>query len=98
MTPKPGRENEAADALARIATLAMADDGTDMFCLNRTTTEPVRFFVFEVYRDDAAFAIHRANPAIGKVSAELGDLLGEVEIVIGGHSAGDRPPTRSTAQ
>jgi quinol monooxygenase YgiN len=72
----PGKEEEVAGAFRKLESAARQEPGCLMFVVHRHRTDPARFFVYERYRDDAAFAVHRetkhfqeyvvkALPAIG---------------------------------
>jgi quinol monooxygenase YgiN len=92
---KPGREEELADLFAEMAEAAVADEGTDMYSVNRARKEPGRFFVYESYHDRDSLQAHASNPVLAKLGARLHELADSVNTIIGGWVAGDPPPRRA---
>jgi quinol monooxygenase YgiN len=60
---KPGRGDEVAAALQRMAPLVAANEpGCLHYHCCRSTDDPDRFLLYEQYQDEAAFAAHREMP------------------------------------
>jgi quinol monooxygenase YgiN len=57
----PGKEEEVADVFRKLESAARQEPGCLMFVVHRHRTDHARFFVYEQYRDDAAFAAHRQS-------------------------------------
>lgn len=57
-TARPGCEETVAELLAGLADDVRREPGCIDFAPSRLSAEPARFFVYEVYRDDDAFAAH----------------------------------------
>lgn len=57
-TAKPGHGDEVAALLSAFADTVRAEPGNEVFDATRLIDDPDRFFVYEVYRDDAAFQAH----------------------------------------
>jgi autoinducer 2-degrading protein len=90
------REGRAADFLAALGqarSSALADEpGCLQFDIGRDVDDPEVFHLYEVYRDEAALAEHRAAPHFDRWRQASGDLLAEggrttrlSELVASGH-------------
>jgi quinol monooxygenase YgiN len=56
---KSGEEEAVADILSRFALQAKEEPGVDTFVIHRSRDEPSKFFFYEVFKDEAAFAAHQ---------------------------------------
>ena len=90
---KPERSDDVIDLLTRMAEIAVGDEGTEIWAVHRGRKGSGEFFLYELYRDRAAFELHRRNEALntlGRQLAELADDLvvtsGRVVVVAGGRS------------
>ncbi|SMG41402.1 putative quinol monooxygenase [Agreia pratensis] len=61
-TALPGCEETVAELLAGLADEVRREPGCIEFAPYRVSTEPSRFFVYEVYLDDDAFTAHITAP------------------------------------
>jgi quinol monooxygenase YgiN len=59
---KPGTEDEAVEHFRRLIPASRAEPGCLQYVVHRVRDEPRTFFIYEQYRDDAAFAAHQASP------------------------------------
>jgi (4S)-4-hydroxy-5-phosphonooxypentane-2,3-dione isomerase len=57
---KTGRENEVAAIFTKLTEESRKEPGCVMYQVHRHKTEPRRFFIYELYKDDAALEAHRA--------------------------------------
>lgn len=55
----PGEEEAVAAILSRFAPQARQETGVQSFVIHRSRSEPAKFFFYEVFRDEAAFAAHQ---------------------------------------
>src|SRR6478752_5194159 len=55
----PGEEEAVAAILSRFAPQAREEPGVESFIIHRSRTEPSKFFFYEVFKDEAAFAAHQ---------------------------------------
>lgn len=55
----PGEEEAVAAILSRFAPQARQEAGVQSFVIHRSRSEPAKFFFYEVFRDEAAFAAHQ---------------------------------------
>jgi len=55
----PGEEETVARILSRFAPQAREEPGVESFVIHRSRTEPSKFFFYEVFKDEAAFAAHQ---------------------------------------
>ncbi|MFB4353987.1 putative quinol monooxygenase [Microbacterium sp. LS_15] len=76
-TARPGEGDRVATLLAEFAEHVRAEEGNVVFDATRLVDDPDRFFVYEVYRDEAAFQAHLSSPAGVPFNAALQDLIVE---------------------
>jgi len=55
----PGEEDAVAAILFRFAPQVREEPGVESFVIHRSRTEPAKFFFYEVFKDEAAFAAHQ---------------------------------------
>ena len=55
----PGEEEAVARILSRFAPQAREEPGVESFVIHRSRAEPSKFFFYEVFKDEAAFAAHQ---------------------------------------
>lgn len=55
----PGEEEAVAAILSRFAPQAQTEPGVETFVIHRSRAEPAKFFFYEVFKDEAAFAAHQ---------------------------------------
>jgi quinol monooxygenase YgiN len=74
---KAGEEDAVARILSRFAPQARQEPGVLCFIIHRSRSEPAKFFFYEVFKDEAAFAAHQqtahfkeliAGAALGKLA------------------------------
>ena len=58
----PGHEAEAVDRLRKLTAATRAEPGCRMYQVHRSPTDPLRFFLYEQYDDQASLDAHRASP------------------------------------
>lgn len=76
-TAKPGQEGIVADLIAGLADDVHREPGNEVFTVYRERDNPAKFFVFERYADDDAFAAHIGAPYGAVFDGKLGDLIEE---------------------
>jgi quinol monooxygenase YgiN len=54
-----GEEETVAAILRRFAPQAQKEPGVETFVIHRSRSEPAKFFFYEVFRNEAAFAAHQ---------------------------------------
>jgi quinol monooxygenase YgiN len=54
-----GEEDAVAAILSRFAPQAREEPGVERFVIHRSRAEPAKFFFYEVFTDEAAFAAHQ---------------------------------------
>src|SRR4029078_13331689 len=59
---KPGETDALIDIIKRFLPRAQAEPGVKAFQIHQSTTEPAKFFFYEVFKDEAAFAEHSNAP------------------------------------
>lgn len=75
-TVKPGREERVAEMMRELTEHVRREPGNELFIPYTRESNPRKYFVFEVYRDDDAFQEH--------ITAEYGatfnaELAGHIE-------------------
>lgn len=76
-TAQPGTGDLVAALLRDFAEVVRAEEGNVVFDATRLVDDPDRFFVYEVYRDEAAFHAHLSAPAGAPFNAALQELIVE---------------------
>lgn len=76
-TAQPGRADEVESLLTGLVAQVRQEPGNVVFDAYRRREDADRFFVFEVYADEAAFAAHLAAPYGAPFNAALGPLIVE---------------------
>lgn len=59
---KASHEAEVAEVFSKLTDESRKEPGCVTFQVHRHKTEPRRFFIYEMYKDDAALEAHRASP------------------------------------
>lgn len=70
----PGRGGQVARLIADFAEQVRAEPGNLVFDVYRRADEPDRFFVYEIYRDQAAFEAHLAADTGATFNSALKEL------------------------
>src|ERR1700741_835619 len=73
---KPGEEEAVAKGLTALIEPTMAEPGVKLFLPYRSPTDRNEFFIFELYRDEAAWAEHQATEHFKRL---IPDLLPRVD-------------------
>ena len=71
----PGRGRDVERLIAAFADVVRSEPGNLVFDVYRKTDAPDSFFVYEIYRDQAAFDAHIGSAAGALFNAELGELI-----------------------
>jgi quinol monooxygenase YgiN len=58
---KVGHETEVAGIFSKLTEESRKEPGCVTYQVHRHRTEPRRFFIYELYKDDAALEAHRAT-------------------------------------
>ena len=90
-TAKPGTADEVEELLRGFARTVRAEPGNVVFDVYRRADSPERFYVFEIYRDRAAFDEHLGAEA----GRDFNDSLGELIVEAGSELTFLRPAARS---
>jgi autoinducer 2-degrading protein len=72
---KPERVDDFLALATFNATASRKEPGNLRFDLVRSNATPSLFYLYEVYKDDAAIQAHRATPHFARWRAEIEDLL-----------------------
>ena len=81
-TARPDKGDEVAALLRDFAAVVRAEEGNVVFDATRLVDDPDRFFVYEVYRDEAAFQAHISAPAGVPFNEALQQLIVEPTSVL----------------
>jgi quinol monooxygenase YgiN len=74
---RPGEEARIEEILRTVAPLSRAERGCLQYVAHRSTQDPRRFFLYEVYRDEAAFSEHNESEHFKRYV--LGEALSRLE-------------------
>ena len=58
---KPGETEALVDIIKRFLPQAQHEPGVKAFQIHQSLTEPTKFFFYEVFKDEAAFAEHQQS-------------------------------------
>ncbi len=72
---QPGKEKEIEKALAAMIPQVESEEGTLEYVLHRAQNDPLKFLVYEKYRDQEAFSFHSSTPAIKELFKTVGPLI-----------------------
>ena len=80
---QPGTGDAIEPFLAELATASRTEAGNSLYLVNRSTTAPDTFVIYEHYEDDAALAAHRESPhfqrlAVGQIIPMLEERVFDV--------------------
>ena len=75
LTVKNGQGDALVTAFDSLFPHIEGETGTEHYLLHRSTTDPNRFFVTELYSDQAGFDAHAGSDAFAKFGAGLGDII-----------------------
>ena len=64
-----GEEEAVAAILSRFMPQAQEEPGVENFVIHRSRSEPSKFFFYEVFKDEAAFAAHQQTAHFKKLIA-----------------------------
>lgn len=59
---KPGEVDALVDIIGKFLPLAQAEPGVLAFQIHQSLEDPAKFFFYEVFKDEAAFAEHGRAP------------------------------------
>ncbi|HEY5177420.1 MAG TPA: putative quinol monooxygenase [Terriglobales bacterium] len=72
-----GHEDEVAGIFGKLQTASRQEPGCLMYLVHRHRTDPLRFFIYEQYRDDAALETHRKSPHFQEYAIRALQDIGE---------------------
>jgi quinol monooxygenase YgiN len=80
---RPGQRDALLRGLFAIQDVARQEEGTDSYIVLESGTEEDLIVLFEVFRDHAAYEVHRAHPVHERLIAELPNLVagGELKLL-----------------
>src|ERR1700742_3943630 len=76
-----GEEDAVAGALQALVAPTMAEPGVKLFLPYRSPTNPLLFFIFELYVDEAAWSAHEATDHFKTAVAQLPAVVAKRERV-----------------
>jgi quinol monooxygenase YgiN len=91
LTARPGKAADLQALLASMAPQCRAEPGNLRWDVWEDKSQPGRYVLDELYRDDGAIAAHRATPHYQNYLARIGDLAERTAIVLGPIEVEDQP-------
>jgi quinol monooxygenase YgiN len=82
-TAKEGKADGMAAAFDDLFKAAAAESGTEIYVMNRSSSDPNVFFFYELYADADALGAHGGSEAMQKAAAVFGPMIAESELIIG---------------
>lgn len=80
---KEGKADELIAAFRPLLGQAEKEPGTLLYALNRSKDDPHLFWVYELYADGDALAAHSGSDAMAAAAPARGELIAEVELIVG---------------
>lgn len=78
-----GRGDELVAAFEDLFRQVEEEPGTELYVLNRSSSDPNVFWFYELYADGDALAAHAGSEAMQKAATVFGPLLADSELVMG---------------
>lgn len=72
----PGRRDEAVSVLEKLFGAVSKEPGTEQYILHIDTRDEDTIWMYELYADDEALAVHSSSETMATVFGEIGPLLG----------------------
>ena len=83
LVAQDGKGDELVAAFEDLFRQVEAEPGTELYVLNRSSSEPDVFWFYELYADGDALAAHAGSEAMQKAATVFGPLLAQSELVMG---------------
>ena len=77
----PEATDEVEAILRRLVESTLDEEGTEIYVLNRDTNQANSFWLYELYADDDALAVHGASAAMADTMVALDDKLAEAPML-----------------
>jgi (4S)-4-hydroxy-5-phosphonooxypentane-2,3-dione isomerase len=78
-----GKGNELVAAFASLFEQVEREPGTEVYALNRSSSDPNTFWFYELYTDGGALGAHGSSDVMQQAMVKLGELIAESEMIIG---------------
>jgi len=72
----PGRRDEAVSVLGKLLGAVAEEPGTELYILHTDTRDEDTIWMYELYSDEEALAVHSSSETMATVFGEIGPLLG----------------------
>ncbi len=83
LVTQDGKGDELVAAFDGLFRQVEDEPGTELYVLNRSTSDPNVFWFYELYRDADALGAHGSSEAMQKAATAFGPLIAESELVMG---------------
>ena len=83
LTARPGKAADVKALLVSMAPHCRAEPGNLRWDVWEDKSQPSRYVLDELYRDDGAVAAHRTTPHYENYLAQIGDLADRTALVLG---------------
>ena len=74
LTARAGCDKEVSSVLSEYAVHVRNEPGNETFECYQTEDAPLKFLVYEIYSDEAAFKAHLADPMNTKINEQLSGI------------------------
>jgi quinol monooxygenase YgiN len=78
-----GKGDELIAAFEDVFRQVEDEPGTEVYAMNRSSSDPNLFWFYELYTDGNALGSHGGSDAMKKAGAVFGPLIAESELVLG---------------
>ena len=72
---KQGEEEKMESLLREVITKVSAEEGTLLYALHKTSSDPTQFLFYEQYKDMDALGVHSTTPHFKQMMTDLAPLL-----------------------
>ncbi len=78
-----GKGDELISAFEDLFRQVEEEPGTEVYAMNRSSSDPNVFWFYELYTDADALGSHAGSEAMKKAGAVFGPLIAESELIMG---------------
>jgi quinol monooxygenase YgiN len=83
LVAKDGKGDELVAAFDDMFGQAESEAGTELYVMNRSSSDPNVYYFYELYTDAGALGAHAGSEAMQKAATVFGPLLAESELIMG---------------
>jgi len=82
LVAQPGQRDELLSALREMLPAVQQEEGTEIYSFHRDRSDDNTVWIFEMYSDDAALALHSSSEALKDLLGALATLVAEPPLMV----------------